>query len=306
MDNQSFARAAAPIRLYRTDAFFDLTTGAFIEDVTRSNNTGKIVLPNIDPTYTDEFVVGYARPLGERLVGRGLRACSARPRTSSRTSRRSDDADASGDFRYGNIPAFRKYKARHDRGPQGLRQTTGPLDVSYTLSRLTGNWDLDYATQLFYTSSYIEDGPGLYVEDPNRNGTLIGNRTHVGKIFANYTFPTHTILGGYLRVQSGRPWEARVFDPIYGTDYQYAETAGTPDAADLDELRPARRAGHPDRTDQPPARGPPLERLQLAAAADGGPGSLPERRQHGSQSQLRAGDVFAPPRRFIISAIFNF
>src|SRR5678809_289122 len=55
--------AAAPIRLYRTDAFFDLQTGAFLQEFTRTNNTGKIVLGNIDPTYTDEFVAGYSRPL---------------------------------------------------------------------------------------------------------------------------------------------------------------------------------------------------------------------------------------------------
>ena len=150
----------------------------------------------------------------------------------------SDKSNVDSDFRYGNIPAFRKYKA----GTLEVRKAFADnwsLDVSYTYSRLTGNWDLDYATELFYTSSYIEDGPGLYVEDPNRKGLLIGNRTHVAKFFANYTMPWQTIVGGYLRVQSGRPWEARLFDPSYGTDYEYAETAGkrlTPTWANFDLL----------------------------------------------------------------------
>ena len=164
MDNQSFARSAAPIRLYRTDAFFDLTTGAFIQEVTRTNNTGKIVIPNIDPTFTDEFVAGYARPFGD---GWAVEVYGMFRETKDvfEDFPAFGSEDASGDFRYGNIPAFRKYKA----GTIQVRKVSGSnwtADVSYTLSRLTGNWDLDYATQLFYTSSYIEDGPGLYVETP--------------------------------------------------------------------------------------------------------------------------------------------
>lgn len=229
MDNQSFARAAAPIRLYRVDAYFNKTTGAFITQFVRGNNTGKIVLPNIDPTYTDEFSVGYARPLGEGWVAEvyGIfRETKNIIEDFPGTDRAGVTQDGPDNFRYGNIPAYRKYKG----GTIEVKKAYGSnwtLDASYTLSSLTGNWDLDYATQLFYSSSYIEDGPRLYVQDPNRTGTLIGNRTHVGKIFGSYTFPTRTTAGGYLRYQSGRPWEARTFDPIYGTDYAYAEPAGT-------------------------------------------------------------------------------
>ena len=133
--------------------------------------------------------------------------------------------DASGDFRYGNIPAYRKYKG----GTVEVRKAYGDnwtMDVSYTYSRLTGNWDLDYATQLFYASSYIEDGPGLYVEDPT--GPSPDRKPDARRQDLRvYTLPTRTTLGGYFRVQSGRPWEARLFDPVYGTDYQYAETAGS-------------------------------------------------------------------------------
>ena len=226
MDNQSFARAAAPLRLYRVDAYFNSTTGAFITDVVRGNNTGKIVLPDIKPMYTDEFSVGYARPLGGGWVGEiyGL---------FRNTKNIIEDFPATGlarrrpdNFRYGNIPAHRKYQGGTIEVKRaGVDNWT--LDASYTLSKLTGNWDLDYATQLFYTSSYIQDGPRLYVQDPNRQGTLIGNRTNVAKIFSSYTFPFHTTVGGYFRYQSGRPWEAREFDPIYGTDYAYAEPAGS-------------------------------------------------------------------------------
>jgi hypothetical protein len=234
MDNQSFSRAAAPIRHVRRDAYFNATTGAFITETTRSNQTGKRVLENIDPTKTDEVIAGYARPLGGGWAAEvwGM-------------YRKIDDiiedfpgvnrTTASG-FRYGNIPAYRKYRA----ATVELRRAYSDnwtLDVSYTLSRLEGNWDLDYGTALFYSSSYIEDGPGLYVTDPNRTGILSGDREHVAKVFATYELPTNTTVGAYFRYQSGRPWEGREFDPLYGTDYQYGEPAGsrrTPSWTNLD------------------------------------------------------------------------
>jgi hypothetical protein len=228
MDNQSFARSAAPIRLFRTDTYFNFVTGAQGFSTTRSNNTGKIVEPNIDPTFTDELSLGYARPLapGWSAEISGILRYTKDVIEDFGVTDRNNEVDGPSDFRYGNIPGFRKYKAITFQVRKAYGQNW-TMDVSYTLSRLTGNWDLDYATQLFYSSSYIEDGPFLYVETPNRKGTLIGNRTHVGKVFATYRLPTNTNIGGFLRVQSGRPWEMRGIDPVYGTDYVYLEKAGS-------------------------------------------------------------------------------
>ena len=225
MDNQSLARSAAPIRLERHDAYIDRMTGALIRDVVRANQTGKRVLEHIDPTKTDEVIAGYARPLGAGWAAElwGM-------------YRYTDDiiedfpgvnrTTASG-FRYGNIPGHRKYTA----GTIELRKAYSDrwtLDVSYTLSKLEGNWDLDgTGVAIFYSSSYIEDGPGLYVEDPFRNGTLAGDRKHVAKAFASYELFTNTTIGGYLRFQSGRPWEARGFDPVNGVALMYLEPAGS-------------------------------------------------------------------------------
>jgi len=102
------------------------------------------------------------------------------------------------------------------------------VDASYTLSRLDGNWDLDTSgTSIFYSSSYIGDGPGLFPTDPFHQGILQGDRTHVAKLFGTYTLPTKTILGGYVRFQSGQPWEARGFDPVNGTTLMPIEPAGS-------------------------------------------------------------------------------
>jgi Carboxypeptidase regulatory-like domain/TonB-dependent Receptor Plug Domain len=235
MDNQSFARSAAPLRPFRVDAFINRQTGEILQQVVRNNQTNKRVLENIDPTKTDEYIAGYARPLPGSWSAEvwGM-------------YRRTDDIiedfpgvnrETGSGFRYGNIPGYRKYTAGTLEVRKSRLQDNWSLDVSYTLSKLKGNWDLDYATQLFYTSSYIEDGPGLYVEDPNRTGTLTGDRTHVAKLFATYVLPTNTNVGAYLRFQSGRPYEARGFDILYGTDYLYLEPAGsrrTPSWTNLD------------------------------------------------------------------------
>jgi len=304
MDNQSFARAAAPLRLYRVDAYFNSTTGAFITDVVRGNNTGKIVLPDIKPMYTDEFSVGYARPLGGGWVGEiyGLFRNTKNIIEDFPATGLADNPD---NFRYGNIPAHRKYQGGTIEVKRaGVDNWT--LDASYTLSKLTGNWDLDYATQLFYTSSYIQDGPRLYVEDPNRQGTLIGNRTHVAKIFSSYTFPFHTTFGGYLRYQSGRPWEAREFDPIYGTDYAYAEPAGsrtTPSWTNFDLL-----------VSQTIPIGPTnlviegrvfnLFNSQPALTVD--QDLFVNDDNTGANPNFGRATSYAPPRGFVISATFNF
>jgi hypothetical protein len=229
LDNQSIARAAAPVRIYREDFYISPTTGSVLKTVIQANQTGKLVLPNIDPTFTDEFIGGYERPLGDGWAASAYFQYR-------KTSDIIEDFAANGnnfvdqnptDFRYGNLKQARRY---YRGGTLEVKRTARDwnLDVSYTLSKLSGNWDLDYATELFYASSYIGDGPGLNPgTDSNREGTLIGNRTHVAKVFATYNFPTNTSVGGFLRVQSGRPWEARGFDPVYGTDYLYLEPAGT-------------------------------------------------------------------------------
>ena len=213
--------------------------------------------------------------------------------------------DNPSDFRYGNIPGWRKYRAMtlEVRKAYGSNWT---VDVSYTLSRLVGNWDLDYATQLFYSSSYIEDGPGIYVEDPNRTGVLTGNHTNVGKIFAQYQFPFRLNVGGYLRVQTGRPWQAQEFDIAYGTDYQYAEKAGTrtmPTWTNFDlsayydfligptTLRLEGRLLNVFNS-QPPLTVDP----DLYVNTD----------NTGANPHFGQPTSYAPPRRFIISAIFGF
>lgn len=234
MDNKSIARAAAPLRVYRRDAYFDLA-GNLLADTPQAAETGKVILPDINPMYQDEFVVGYSRPIIQKWVidiwgqYKYVNNVIEDFPTINRDTKPST-------YVYGNLDgsdrafgakAKREYKAFtiQLQRPYSDRWS---LSATYTWSRLSGNWDLDYAagTALFYASSYLEDGPGLYVDDPNRNGVMIGDRTHLFKLFGTWEFYKRTILGGYLRVQSGRPWEARGLD-YFGNYYRYLEKAGS-------------------------------------------------------------------------------
>ena len=110
-------------------------------------------------------------------------------------------------------------------------------DISYTWSRFEGNFDLDYSlAQVFNTSSFIQDGPGTDVQDPNRFGPLFEDRPHIFKAFTSYTPANRLTLSGYLRVQSGTPWAARARD-WEGAVMNYLEPAGShrnPTWANLD------------------------------------------------------------------------
>jgi hypothetical protein len=101
-------------------------------------------------------------------------------------------------------------------------------DVSYTWSRFEGNYDLDYngTTVAFNTSSFIQDGPGANVQDPNRDGPLFEDRPHVLKVFSSFAPTDRITTSAYLRVQSGTPWAARGRD-VPGAVLNYLEPAGS-------------------------------------------------------------------------------
>jgi hypothetical protein len=252
MDNRSLARAAAPVRIFRTDAYFD-TAGNLLSSAPQASETGKIILPDIEPTYTDEIVAGYSRPLNPywsievwgqyRYVKHVIEDFPTRNRETSPASYVYSNLDGQL-ISWENLPpeiqeripqfpefitgnAKRTYKAITLQLQRRYAEKWS-LSAMYTYSRLSGNWDLDYApgTALFYASSYIEDGPGDYVSDPNRDGILMGDRTHVFKLFGTWEFMKRTTFGGYLRVQSGAPWEKRGLD-YFGNYYGYLEPAGT-------------------------------------------------------------------------------
>jgi hypothetical protein len=101
---------------------------------------------------------------------------------------------------------------------RGLQRVVLPLSFEiaarHTWSRFEGNFDLDYSpassnVTVYNTSSFIQEGPGTKVEDPNRFGPLFEDRPHVFKVFGSYSLTGRVAVSSYLRIQSGTPWAAR-------------------------------------------------------------------------------------------------
>lgn len=208
-DLKSSARAHAPLRLVQNTPFFDAVTGALISDTTSPNTTGRVILPGLQPTYTDEWLVGYATPLGGSW---GLDAFYL-DRTAKNFIEDQPSVLPASTFVVNNLAnAQRDYRAftvELNRRMADRWSTT----ISYAWSELKGNFDLDYAAgAVFNTSSILQDGPGVFVEDDFRYGKLGEDRPHVLKVFGTYMISDAFSLGGYVRAQSGAPWERRVQD----------------------------------------------------------------------------------------------
>jgi len=243
MDNRSLARAAAPLRVYRSDAFL-LVDGTVLSDTPQASETGKVILPGLKPTSSDEFVLGYSRPFGKvwsievwgqyrtvKNVIEDYPTVNVMTSPSSFVYGNLNGAlkDINGNVVTGfeNVVAKREYKALSFELKRQWSDNWS-WTVMYTWSRLYGNWDLDYSpgTSLFYASSYIQDAPGLYIQDPLRTGPMSGDRTHIFKSFFSWEFYKNLTLGAYFRAQTGRPWEKRGRD-YYGNYYMYLEKAGS-------------------------------------------------------------------------------
>ncbi len=210
-DNRSFARAAAPFRIVTTDAFIDRVTAVVFAEIPRASETRKAIDPNLEPTYTDEFVVGYARPFGD---------WSAEVWGMYRTTDNfiEDFPNPELGFRNPNVSyimgnlnggeldpadAYRTYKTVAVELNRPLKDRWS-VNASYAWSQLEGNWDPDYGlASVFFASSALHDGPGLFIDEPFRDGRLFGDRPHVLKLFAAVQPWRDLTVGGYLRSQSG-------------------------------------------------------------------------------------------------------
>lgn len=253
MDQKSSGRSLAPSRIYQTQTVFDLN-GTVLSTGPLASTTGKMIDPAIAPIYTDEILFGYSTPLGA-AYGLDVFFLSRMMHNfiEDVPSRRNGAASDSGPFVAANLPCRAFVACQQADARRVYRAVTVDLrrrfadgwtsDFSYTWSGFRGNFDLDYSlptssTAVFNTSSFIQDGPGTNVEDPNRDGPLSEDRPHVFKAFASYAVTSRWTASGYLRVQSGTPWAARARDWA-GEVLNYLEPAGShrnPTWANLDVL----------------------------------------------------------------------
>ncbi len=236
LDQKSSARSLAPRRIFQTQTVFDLA-GNVLSSGPLASTTGKAIDPDIEPIYSDEVLVGYATPLP--------RGYSLDVFFMSRTmnnfiedvpSRINGSAVDSGPFVAANLPCSRFASCQAADARRTYRAFTVDLrrrlangwmsNINYTWSRFEGNFDLDvFPVAAFNTSSFIQDGPGANVEDPNRFGPLFEDRPHVLKVFTSYAMTPRVSAAAYLRLQSGTPWAARGRD--WNAVLNYLEPAGT-------------------------------------------------------------------------------
>ncbi len=225
MEQKSTSRGLAPHTIILSRAIFDPTTGALISDTPRSGASfNAVILPGTKPTYTDEYLVGYATPFATNWSLDSF----AMFRDTKRFIEDFPEPFPDGDFFASNIPAKRRYYGvTFDLSRRLANRWT--TEVNYTWQRLYGNYDFDVPLGggTYNTASAIQDGPGIMTTDPFRYGPLLQNRTHVFKAFGSYEFIPNLNVGAYYRWQSGAPWNALGRDVPYQGFRRYLNPVGT-------------------------------------------------------------------------------
>lgn len=319
-ENKSLTRAASPTRIFTNRATFDLN-GNLLSDVPAANTQNKRIEEGLDPIYTDEVLVGYARPLGTTW---SAEVWGMYREVNDIFEDVSADGLGAGPFRVAQLPdAYREYTAatlQLNRRPVDDRFKRLSINASYTWSRLEGNWDIDYDQSLFYNSSILQDGPGVLIHQ-NRDGLLRGDRTHLVKLFATIEPIDRLRAGTYVRYQSGGAWEARgqpATNVSSGYHY-YLEKAGSrrmPDWLNVDLLTSYElRFG--DFGLEVEARVTNAFDEQVELLVDDryllnrpfsvtNPSQNPSLNEASNNPNFGKGNLFSSPRAFVLSAIFRF
>jgi hypothetical protein len=231
LEQKSGARSMASGRLYTENTDFNPVTGAFIATTIQANTAAKVIIRPMKSPHTDEFLMGYATPLAD---GWSFDAFWMYRDTDDFVEDIPSVLPFSS-FVYRNDPiADRKFKTFTMELSRNMRDNWA-MNVSYAWSKLYGNYDQDYSGGLagaavFNTSSLLNDGPGTFTADTNRQGVLSQDRPHVFKVLATYTPPQieNLALGVSVRTQSGTPWSALGLSRGSGVTYlNYLEPAGT-------------------------------------------------------------------------------
>jgi len=226
-----------------TEAYFD-ASGNVIGSRPGGGSSGKIFVQDMDPRYTDEFMIGTSKQIGSNWTARAY----ARYRYSTdfwedtNNNSRVDFGAPEGIPHELYIPNLNEMRAQLCQSNRDV--CTGTLSGSsyviaqldgaftkyyeatvesdlragnlflrgtYTWSHYYGNFDQDntflgYDGANFIGSSYIADGPGRQIWD-NRYGDLHADRRHLLKLYGYYRLPWNATAGFFGLFQSGHPWE---------------------------------------------------------------------------------------------------
>ena len=226
LDQKSTARSWAPYRINYDQGWFDATTGAFLGQQVLGSSAGKYIPPDLKPPYYQEWVIGYSAAFARdfsfdvnyqyRNLKNPVEDTPINPDSSSSL------------FQAANIPWGRRVYRAVTLDVQKRYANGWYADANITFSKLYGNFDDDYGTGNFNTSSNLEDGPGWYSAEAFRYGRLGQDRPVIFKLMGTYDFPFGVTMGGFLRVQSGTPWQATGADAVSSTAFsRYLEPAGS-------------------------------------------------------------------------------
>ena len=224
LDQKSTARSFAPFRIRQDQAYFNGTTGVFLGSQFRGSSGGKVIPADLKPPYNKELVIGYSAAPAKDITFDVYYQYRNLKQAFEDTP--IDPANYFGSFQAKNFYNARRTYDALTLDIQKRYSNCWYADMNVTFSRLYGNWDEDYGTALFNTSSFLEDEPGFNSADPNRYGHLGQDRPIIVKLMGSYDLPLGFVLGGFLRVQSGTPWEARGGTPST-TSGRYLEPAGS-------------------------------------------------------------------------------
>lgn len=223
LDQKNTVRSFAPYRIRENQTFWLRSTGAFVSTSFRGSSSGKYIPQDLKSPYQDEMVFGYEAPVGKVLSFDVHYQYKSLHNPFEDTP--VDPNNYFGSFQAKTFPNASRIYRGYSFEVTKRQADNWYASVGYTYSRLRGNWDEDFSAGQYSTSSYLEDEPGYNSAEPNRYGTLLQDRPHIFKAMASYDLYGFT-LGGYLRVQSGRAWEARGATPST-TNGRYLEAAGS-------------------------------------------------------------------------------
>jgi hypothetical protein len=225
IDAKNALRSQAPFRIREDQSFFSRTTGQFLREQIRGSSAGHQIPPGLTAPSYQEFLAGYSAPVASEFSVDVYYQYKTLKNPLEDTP--IDPANYFGSFKLNNFSnATRIYSGatlditkRYSHGWY--------LNANYTYSHLYGNFDDDFSQLQFNNSSSLEDEPGRYTNDPASllSGTLGQDRTHIFKLLGSYDLPYGFTLGGYLRIQSGAPWQATGYT---ASNYsRYLEPAGS-------------------------------------------------------------------------------
>ena len=224
LDLKSTSRSFAPYRIRQDQGYFDATTGVLLGTQFRGSSGGKFIPTDLKPPYNEEFLIGYSAAATKDLSFDIF--YQYRKLHNAFEDAPIDKSDYFGKFQAQNFFDARRTYSAVTLDVSKRYADHWYFDANVTFSKLSGNWDEDYGTGQFNTSSFLEDEPGWNSADPNRDGDLGQDRPIIFKMMATYDLPFGLTLGGFLRYQSGTPWEARGATPSTSSG-RYLEPAGS-------------------------------------------------------------------------------